>query len=272
MLSRMTLVLVREPLSLARAKELGIGPITFLTADEAFLLPRLRSKRVDEILESLKTEKIVVGISVRNWNFPMAVNPYKERKKYENAIVESVDAIVHKTGAKVLIAVHNIHERVANDYSIALRIFRRVRFPERLTVLPTSLLPQEEKEILAHVDVFVGTRLHSNIFSLGVETPVIAISYSPKTVGVMSMLDLSDWMIPIEDFCNDPKILCPKVQKLLDRSVRERYIARLRPRLSEVTGAARSNARFIRMILSNRPELVVSEGPRSRTSQDEWLE
>ena len=49
------------------------------------------------------------------------------------------------------------------------------------------------------VDLFVGTRMHSNIFALSQHVPCVAIAYEVKTNGIMRMFDLSDHVINIED-------------------------------------------------------------------------
>jgi colanic acid/amylovoran biosynthesis protein len=45
--------------------------------------------------------------------------------------------------------------------------------------------------------VFVGTRMHSNIFALSQYVPAMAISYLPKTTYIMESLELSDYVVDI---------------------------------------------------------------------------
>ena len=49
------------------------------------------------------------------------------------------------------------------------------------------------------MDLFVGSRLHSNIFALTGGVPVLAVAYQDKTFGVMRMLGLEEWTVAIEE-------------------------------------------------------------------------
>jgi colanic acid/amylovoran biosynthesis protein len=45
------------------------------------------------------------------------------------------------------------------------------------------------------MDLFLGTRMHSNILALSMGVPTVAISYQKKTDGIMEMLELSDYVL-----------------------------------------------------------------------------
>ena len=45
--------------------------------------------------------------------------------------------------------------------------------------------------------LFLGSRLHSNIFTLTEGVPVLAIAYQDKTFGVLRMLGLDEWVVDI---------------------------------------------------------------------------
>jgi polysaccharide pyruvyl transferase WcaK-like protein len=59
-----------------------------------------------------------------------------------------------------------------------------------------ALHPHEIINMLSQVDLLISTRFHSAIFSLIAKTPVIAISYQQKGIGIMKDLNL-------EHFCRD---------------------------------------------------------------------
>jgi colanic acid/amylovoran biosynthesis protein len=48
------------------------------------------------------------------------------------------------------------------------------------------------------MDLFIGTRMHSNIFALAGGVPVLAIAYQYKTRGLMDTLGLSEWVLEID--------------------------------------------------------------------------
>ena len=48
------------------------------------------------------------------------------------------------------------------------------------------------------MDLFVGTRIHSDIFAISTGTPVIAIAYEiPKGFGIISMAEGDDYILDI---------------------------------------------------------------------------
>jgi colanic acid/amylovoran biosynthesis protein len=59
----------------------------------------------------------------------------------------------------------------------------------------------------------IGTRFHSVIFSLTSHVPAIAIEYEHKTGGIMKDLDLTDWVLKIEEV--NQVTLCRMVDQLI---------------------------------------------------------
>jgi colanic acid/amylovoran biosynthesis protein len=49
------------------------------------------------------------------------------------------------------------------------------------------------------MDVFIGTRMHSNIFAMTQNVPVIPIGYLHKTNGIARSVGIEDWVIDIND-------------------------------------------------------------------------
>jgi colanic acid/amylovoran biosynthesis protein len=84
------------------------------------------------------------------------------------------------------------------------------------------------------MDLFLGTRLHSNIFALTEGVPVVAIGYQYKTRGVMRMLGLEPWVLDIEEV--EPQELAA----LLERAWEDR--TEIRARLAEALPVLRDMA------------------------------
>jgi len=60
----------------------------------------------------------------------------------------------------------------------------------------------EMSRILSFVDLTIGMRLHSNIFSFSSLTPMIAISYAEKVNDFMNYIGMGDFCKGISDFDN----------------------------------------------------------------------
>ena len=68
-----------------------------------------------------------------------------------------------------------------------------------MTVLG-DLSPGALKTAVSSCDVHIGARMHSNIAALSSSTPVIALSYSHKTAGIMQEFDLNDLVLNLGHF------------------------------------------------------------------------
>ena len=92
----------------------------------------------------------------------------------------------------------------------------------------------------------LGTRLHSVILALVGGAPVVAVSYLPKTHGVMSTLGLDGFVLDMSDYRHDEAV------GLVRRATTEQghvadLLARLRARSDEHLGA------FLRRLRDEAP-------------------
>lgn len=76
-----------------------------------------------------------------------------------------------------------------------------------------DLNPRELKWLISQCDFFIGSRMHSNIAALSMDTPCIAISYSHKYKGIMEIFSMGKYVI---EFCDlEFQTLNSKFQQLL---------------------------------------------------------
>lgn len=73
------------------------------------------------------------------------------------------------------------------------------------------------------MDIFIGTRLHSNIFALTAGTPAVMLQYQYKTRGVVEMMGLEDWVIDINEV-NESNLSEKLVGLWIEREVVKRRI------------------------------------------------
>ena len=50
------------------------------------------------------------------------------------------------------------------------------------------------------MDIFIGSRMHSAIFSLVGNVPTIALAYQPKTLGTFNLVGLEEFVLDIRTF------------------------------------------------------------------------
>ena len=80
-----------------------------------------------------------------------------------------------------------------DDRSIAREVFQLTRNKKGFKILTKDYSPEELKGMIGYMDLFIGTRMHSNIFAASTCVPTIAIGYRHKTKGIMEMLGIEKY-------------------------------------------------------------------------------
>lgn len=75
-------------------------------------------------------------------------------------------------------------------------------------------------EIYSKAKVLIGMRLHSILYAIKTGTPFLAINYNPKVRNILESLNLSEFVIEINDVT--PKNLLKKLQTIIEKEVQIR--------------------------------------------------
>jgi colanic acid/amylovoran biosynthesis protein len=86
-----------------------------------------------------------------------------------------------------------------DDREPARRVSRAAGDHPRIHLVEDELDPAGIRGLCGAMDLFVGTRMHANIYALSMKVPTLAIGYQPKTAGIMADLGLERFVLPIED-------------------------------------------------------------------------
>ena len=207
-LNRVDIVQPREDVSVAYLQKLGIKAQVVPTADAALLLGG--TGVFPDRVATLDAQKMHVGLTVRKW--------FKDKAQlvaYENAVAQNIDYLVEKHNAQVFYIPQVIAENFGDDDRIvAKEVWEKVKNKDAFTVVDADLHPFEVIGLCGAMDIFIGTRMHSNIFSLISKVPVVAIEYEHKTRGIMRGLGLEDLTIDIKDVT--PQTLQQRIDLLLN--------------------------------------------------------
>lgn len=234
-----SIVLTREEISYQYTKKYFPKSNAYLTADIAFLL----EKKFIPI--KIDKNKINIGITVRKWNYPN--KPYKQRNLYEEKYINSIISFL-KTYSKdenlnFYIMPQVVGPGLDNDLTESQKIFSALSGQSNVHILEMDLLPGELKYIYSKMDYFIGTRMHSNIFSLSEYVPCLAISYDNKTDGIMEMIDESQYVIKIDEISTD--ILKEKFNRLItDKS----YAPSLESKIEQIKKLSYKNIELTKKI------------------------
>ena len=219
-----------------------------LTADEAFLLVAAEDSRIDEILSGhgISADRPIVGFAPCNWGFPDSIDPVASKKKYVEETAITISSLTADFDAQCVIACHVEVDGTRDDRAIAMEVLALIE-EDRDVHLLGVLDDVEIKGIWSRCDLFIGTRMHSNIFALAGGVPTIAISYLHKTAGIMEDLGLSDWVVAIDEFTSERAI--EMTRRILEEGALTREI--VGRRVETMKAVSRQNARKVRDLVSN---------------------
>ncbi len=171
-------ITVRDEQSVADLKNMGINkPPIYMTSDPVVTLKPPGNSQGIEVLESLgvQKERPVVGFSVREW---------KGAEAFNGIIAKTADNLIDELGFQVVFIPFHYGE----DNKCIMKI---------KSIMQNSAYSVDGRhsagqvlDIIGQVDLVVGVRLHSLIFSAIQGVPLVGISYDPKIDGFLSRLNM----------------------------------------------------------------------------------
>jgi colanic acid/amylovoran biosynthesis protein len=224
-LERARIVMVREPISLEEIHRAGVrNPRCYIMPDLAFAFQGASREEAINWLRiwgvDPEAERPLLGVTTINWGARTGNEELQSR--YEEALAAATSYYLDKFGGTVLYFPQVCSKALVNDDRVpAKRIVERLGESRRVILVEETLSPELLKAIYGLMDVFIGTRMHSNIFALSNGVPVIAIAYLHKTQGIMQMLGLDRWVIDIKEIT--PEKLIDKLIDLWQERERVRY-------------------------------------------------
>lgn len=216
LLNKADAILVREEFSLDYLRRNHIKTKVILGVDSAFFSDSMSGKDTVNLLvkEGIPIEhRPLVGMTVFRWKFFGRKDSGEQIKNYTDVIEQTINYLISVMGATVILFPQVVFsDRGTDDRIISLEVASRINDKEHLKVLTSDYPPEALKAMIGQMDMFIGTRMHSNIFALSGCVPVLAISYERKTSGIMRMLNMSDYVLDITDLKIDD--VTNKIQKI----------------------------------------------------------
>lgn len=238
-LNHTKLILVREDNTLATLKSIGIkDQLVVRSVDAGFLFQADTPYSLQDIIPSASIKnKTLVGITVRQWM------KKTKQEAYQKAIVDFIDEVT-KDKNIMFVFIPQVSSTLHNDddRDIATAITNGIKNKDQVINLTGIYDHHQVKALYSDLDFIVGTRFHSVIFSLTAFVPALAIEYEYKTSGIMKDLDLSEWVIPIEDVTTE--MLYDKFMSLMKH--KKAYEAKLHANLPAYIDKAKRNVIYLK--------------------------
>lgn len=236
---RMPLFLVREAISQQQLEEIGAWHAGCrLLPDLAFALQPASRATGEQLLRRngiIPGTGPLLGVTLINWGAQKL--QFRGQQLYEAAVAETIRAFVAEQGGRcVLFAQVRGPSAVEDDLVPA----RRVRdmlcdLGDAVVLVEDKVSPAELKAAYGCMDLFMGTRLHSNIFAISELVPALTIQYQPKTAGVLRMLGLEQWVILIED-ASEERLRASLSRLWTERETVRAYLQQRLPPITEEAG------------------------------------
>lgn len=191
-LRRMSLILLREDISVQLLASLGVIKNVTRAIDSGFLL-RSDKKIALRKQYAIPVKKLLIGVTVRSWLEGEA------QAAYEKAVARALDTCVAQDNARIIFIPQVTAAKGDDDRVVSWRVRQLMKHAKAATVIDDELDHHQIKAVYDGLDILLGTRFHSVIFSLTSYVPVVAIEYEHKTSGIMRDLLLEEWVVKIED-------------------------------------------------------------------------
>jgi colanic acid/amylovoran biosynthesis protein len=222
---KIRLVFVRDAISMAELQAMNAWHSgCYLVPDLAFALPRAARQQGERLLQEMtvvpERDRPLLGVTLINWGAQNIT--FKRQAEYETAVAAAIRAFLTTHGGRALLFAQVGGPAKAEDDRVpALRVKEQLSaLADSVVVAPAHVPAEQLKAAYGLMDIFMGSRLHSNIFALSEGVPAVTIQYQYKTRGVLRMLDLEQWVIDIE------AVTAPDLSACLERLWQQRHTVR----------------------------------------------
>jgi colanic acid/amylovoran biosynthesis protein WcaK/AmsJ len=204
--SRARLILVRDQASLKLGRQLTLPEAKLHYVPDPGLFYSAGSK--NESMELLKKYDFpprgpALGISVIS-----QIGRFLDEARlagYYDAVSRAIIEFQNKNGGSIYLF-NQVRgpTQLEDDRAASQEILKRTReLSGNIVIVEDAITPAQLKACYALMDIFIATRLHAGLLSLGAGTPTLFIGYLTKTRGVLSSLGLEELVVDLANLDAD---------------------------------------------------------------------
>ncbi len=145
-----------------------------------------------------------VGIVAMDWTWARPVDRRDALARYIERLAQVADRVAG-AGLEVRLFGHSrMPEMEQDDFEVAERVVAAAASPA-VALAPAGATTDVTllRDAFGELSVVIGTRLHSCIVAMSVDTPAVGLAYQPKTRGTFSLLGLDPLCFDVESFSPD---------------------------------------------------------------------
>lgn len=185
-----------------------------LLPDIAFSLMPQKSTFIDENIQ-VSNYILNIGITVLDWRFACKNSDFSDINQYLSKIANSLRKLNVATNKKIKTYIFpqvTVNQK-DGDIEVSKILAERIQGDVEIFNLDNINGPKELIYLYSKMDLFIGSRMHSAIFSLAGNVPTLALAYQPKTIGTFDLINMSQFVLDIKKF--KEKELEEKITQLL---------------------------------------------------------
>ena len=174
-------VSVRDSISKVVLTDLGVTKSISVQKEPVLELDFIDSSTARNLLlnESVDLSKFLIGLSLRY------LEDEECNKRIISESIKVIDWLVQTFDCNVVFFPMSRHKlkRVENDLLIAREIEQKLKCKESFKVISGRYSPQQMKGMVRQMNFFIGMRLHSLVFAMGI--PKVGIIYDEKVLAFL---------------------------------------------------------------------------------------
>lgn len=169
--------------------------------DIAFILDAKKHTLLDDNLKQVENY-LKIGITVLDWRFAIKGSNSRDIEDYLSKISNTINDLKHITEQKVKVYIFPqvTVSDLDGDFPVSLELQKKIYEESEIVNLDKIQNPKELIYLYSKMDIFIGSRMHSAIFSLVGNVPTIALAYQPKTLGTFNLVGLEEFVLDIRTF------------------------------------------------------------------------
>lgn len=202
-LNRVDLITLRDRVSRDELEKIGVDrPVIKVTADPAFRLEMGDEEQAQELLESyeIPSDKPLLCVSVREW------------KHCGNDFCDILARICDYACYKYNMYTVFLPMQPQNDYGITMEIKQKMN--AGATVVKADYDISRLLSLIGQMNMCIGMRLHTLIYSAVACVPLIGLVYDPKVSGFLDY-------IGVDGYCDVITMTEEELRSAVDKCVRE---------------------------------------------------
>ena len=189
-------IMVREKDSYDLMRSIGVNTKMDIYADIAF-----RNLPVPTKINFTNKNKGIIGINITGYGstWIKGRNSNTNWDKITETLINTMNKLVENLSVNVAIITTQIM-----DIEFAKKIINGVKYSESVKFFNNNDYSNHQlMGIMGQLDLFIGMRLHSLILASAMTTPIIGLTYAPKVLSLMELLDLKKYVLELNRIKGD---------------------------------------------------------------------